>query len=499
MGFQVAQGAPDPSEHVTPDRGHRHPVRIVLLVVLLTELFAFEFNMVIPGLPDVAAAFRTTQVSLVMSVPLLVSAVVLPLLAKWGDIRGKKLALLAGTGLFTVGAVICALAPSYPVFLIGRGLGSFSMAGSVISYGLVRDLLPAKWVPIGIGGLGTGIGVSAVLGPLIGGVLIDGFGFRSVFWFLLGYAVVTGALVLAFVPESRVRIGHRLDLTGAALLGIGAGLLIYASAATSWRIVAGLLGAVLLVAFVLVERRKSQPLISMRLLARPALSLTLVVAGLVGFAVGAEAVLMPLLLRTPALPGNRGLGMSATGYAMNFALVMGVCSAVCGIVAGYLSRRYGARHALLVSTASWAAGCALVAAGVVDGDWMVRLVAVLIGFGQGFYYASTANLVIDAVPAKAQGISASMKYTVEQGVGAIAGAVVGAVIATDIVRVIPASGEIVYGLGGFRTAFVLLAAAGALAMVVTALMRHGRSPATGGAAPDSEPPGRDRDQAAGST
>ncbi|WP_027944597.1 MFS transporter [Amycolatopsis taiwanensis] len=482
----MTDGAPAATAH-GPSGGKYHPIRIVVLIILLTEVFSFEFNMVMPGLPNVAAAFRTTAVSLAVSVPLLVSAVVVPLLAKWADIRGKKLTMLGGTGVFLVGNVLCALAPTYPVFLLGRGLTSFGMVGSVISYGLIRDLLPPKWVPIGIGGLGTGIGVGAVIGPLVGGTLTDSFGFRSVFWFMICYAGVIGALVLVFVPESRVRIRQRLDFVGATLLGIGVAALIYASIVPSARIVAGVLGILLIVLFVIVERRTDQPLVSMRLLARPALSMTLLNSGLVGFIVGAQGVLLPLLLRTPALPGRGGLGLSAIGYAVNFSLVMGTCSAVCGFLAGLVSKRSGARHALLVSTAGWTVPMVLLAAGVINDNWLVRLVALLMGIAQGFYYASTANLIIDAVPAKMQGISASMKYTVEQGIGSIAGAVAGAVIATDIVQVVPGTGAIVYGSTGFRIAFGLLAVAGALAVVVVLLMRHGRTPATGGAAPDSDP------------
>ncbi|GLY71008.1 MFS transporter [Amycolatopsis taiwanensis] len=473
------------SAKATTNHG-RHPVLIVVLLVLLTEVFAFEFTVVTPGLPDMAAAFGTTSIGLVQSVPLLASAVVIPLLAKWGDVHGKKLTLLLGTLLFVLGTVLCALAPSYALFLTGRGLESFGLVGTVISYGLVRDLLPPKWVPIGIGGLGTGFGASAVLGPLAGGALIDAFGFRSGFWFLLVYAVITGLLVLLFVPESDVRLSHTLDFTGAALLGIGVGALIFASTVPAWRLPAAALGIVLLVVFVLVERRKSQPLISMRLLARPAMSMTLACAAAVGFVVGSEAVLMPLLLRTPAIPGaEQGLGLSALGYALNFALVMGVCAAACGVLSGFLSRRFGPRTALLISAAGWTVSMCLVAAGFADDRWKVWVLGALMGIGQGFYYAAAANLVIEAVPAKVQGVSASMKYTVEQGVGSIAGAIAGAIIAADVVKIVPKSGAIIYGMAGFQQAFLVLAVAAAVGLIVALLMRHGRKPATGGVAPDA--------------
>lgn len=465
-------------------KGPRHPILAVASIVLLTEVFAFEFYVVQPGLKDIAVAFGTTHVSLTMTIVALVSAVVVPLMAKWGDLHGKKLTLMLASVLFAIGTVLCILTSSYAVFLIGRALEGAGLVVTVIAYGLIRDLLPPRWVPIGIGGLGTGYGVSAIAGPIIGGALIDSFGIDSVFWFMLIYIIVTAGAVQVLVPESPVRLKQKLDLPGATLLGLGVGALVYAGTFSAGRFAAAVLGIGFLVLFVVVERRASQPLISMSLLARPAMAMTLLTSVAVGFVIGAQNVLLPLMLRTPTIPGaiEDGLGLSALGYGLNYALPMGICAAACGFLAGYVSRRVGPRVAALVSALGWTVGCVLVAAGFVTGSWQVVVVALPMGIGLGFYYASTANLIIEAVPATVQGISASMKFAVESGSGAIAGAVAGTIIATDVVTTLP-SGTVIHGMDGFRLAFLILAVIGAVGCTVILLMRHGRTPATGGIAP----------------
>lgn len=461
--------------------GTLRSILIVAVLVLTTEVFAYEFIMVSPSLPNIAVAFRTSQVSLVMTVVLLASAILVPLISKLGDIHGKRLVLVAVVATFILGSLICALAPSFVIFLVGRVVQSIGLGATVISYGLIRDLLPPRWVPIGIGGLGMGFGVSALVGPLVGGWLIDSYGFRSVFWLLLAYAAVMLVLVMTVVPESAVRIRHRLDHLGGGLLGLGAGSVIAATSVTGLGALLYPLGIVLLVAFVLYERRKSEPFMPIPLLTRPAVWLTLMCAAMIGFVTGSQLVLMPLMLRTPDAPriGAEGLGLSALQYGVHFALPMGATAAVAGFLAGWISRKLGPRNALIFSATGWTLGTALVAAGLAGNTGAVSAIAIVMGIGQGFYYASAANLIIEAVPATLQGVSASVKYTVEQGISAIAGAIAGAIIATDIVQRGTGGQATIFGMTGFRTAFLVCAAMGAVAILATAAMRHGRSPGPG--------------------
>lgn len=470
------------------DASCRRAVVLVVVIALITEIVTFEYTLVSPALPNIAAAFHTTQPGLVITTTMLVAGVTAPVLAKLADIHGKKKLLLCGAASFMVGSFACAIAPTFPVLLVGRGLQGVAVVGVVVSIGLIRDLLPPRYVPVAIGAIGVGTGTGSILGPLLGGWFIDNLGFRACFWFLLAYMAVAAAIVATIVPETPVRIRHRLDLLGAVLLGLGVGALIVAAVRPDLRVPSAVAGVVMLVGFVQAERRTSEPLMSMTLLARPAVWTTLVAALFIGVISGATSVLFPQLLRSPAQPGESGSGMGfdAVEFALYYGLPQGIAGCACGFVAGWISRRHAPRTALIVAAGLLTCAVSLTAAGLADSHGMVVLVGALMGAGIGMYYSGSANLIVEAVPANTQSVSQSMKNTAEAVAGSFASAAVGAILAAHVLTVDPTTRQAVFSTSGFHTAFLLCSASGVLALLVAVAMRTGRTPATGGVAPGTE-------------
>ncbi|EGD55663.1 MFS transporter [Gordonia neofelifaecis] len=455
--------------------GRARVVVLVVMVALVTEIVTFEYSLVGPALPEIGAAFGTDQSGLVVTATMLIAGISAPVLSKLADIHGKKRLLLCGAGSFMVGSLICALAPNFPALLLGRGLQGAAVVGVVVSIGLMRDLLPPSQVPIALGAMGVGTGTGAVLGPLLGGWLIDSYGFRACFWFLLGYMALAALLVLVVVPESPVRASHRLDVPGALLVGLGVGAVIVASVEPSVRWPAIACAAVLLGAFVAVERRTAEPLISLDLLATPAMRSLLMLGACVGAINAATGVLFPQLLRMPLTDG--GLLFDAGQYALYFGLAQGLVGCACGFVGGWLSRRYAPRAGMLLAISALTLAVGLSAAGLVDSRPAVVLVGVLMGIGTGSYFSSSANLVVDSVPANVQSVSQSMKNTTEAMFGATVSAVVGAVIASHVVTGV--AGRAI-DPAGFTVAFVLCAVIAVVGLAITVFMRAGRAPARGG-------------------
>ena len=106
--------------------------------------------------------------------------------------------------------LISAVTDNWALFLIGRGLGGASWGMTAVEYGTVRDIMPRKWIPVTIGVIGTGFGVSSVIAPIITGALMDHYSWRSVFWFLVIYMVVVFPFVIFAVPESPQRLRQRM-------------------------------------------------------------------------------------------------------------------------------------------------------------------------------------------------------------------------------------------------------------------------------------------------
>jgi MFS family permease len=459
-------------------------VRLVPLV-LLTEIAALEITLIYPALQAMQSEFRTPSIGWTLTVTSLTGVVAQPMLGKVADVIGKRRMILCASVAFMLGSLVCALAPTFPVLLAGRVLQGISMVVAPAAYGLIRDVLPARVVPVAMGAITTGLGLSALAGPLTGAVLLDAFGFRAVFWFCLVYAAVLAPVVLMAFPESAVRLRRKIDVLGGLLLGAGIGALLLAvgqGRAWGWFSPATLgcvlLGAVLLVLFVRVELRAAEPLVDLRLLTGPALRWTLLAAFGCAFAIGGYGYLAPLLVQTPVAAGY-GLGLGAMGVAL-ILVPQGVLASVCGPVGGLLARRRSPRTTLLIAASALAASMVWLTV-LHTAVWQFLLAAVLQGIGFGFFFVSAANLVIEAVPPTHTAVSAGMMGVANNLGNATGVTVFGAVLAAHLVSRAQDGTPARYAESGFVIALLTAACTTGAAVLIAALMRHGRGPASGGA------------------
>ena len=478
---------PNPGPAISPLEGRSTASYILLLapLVLLSEIVGMELTLVYPALPQLAAEFRTPAVGWALTVVSLVGVVAQPLLGKVADAIGKKRVIVLAAGTFAVGSLICVLAPSFPVLLLGRALQGTCTIIVPVAYGLIRDVFPARVVPVAMGAITTGFGISALAGPLVGGVLVKGFGYHAVFWFCLAYVLVLTPLVMITVPESELRLRGRIDVLSGVLFGAGAaGLLLWVGKGGVWgwtspRAVAALLAAaVLLTLFVLNALRTEEPLIDIRLLSGAALRWTLLATVCGAFAIGGQAFVVPLLVQTPHLPGY-GLGMGPLGVAL-FLVPQGLIGALCGPFGGLMARRWGPRDSLLVALVALAASATCLVV-LHDRPWHVLLAAAFQGVGFGFFFVSVSNLIVEAVPATHTGVSTGLMGVAMNLGNATGVTVLGAVLAQHVLSVDEQTGRMLYTESGFVLSYVLAACAAAAALLVALFMRHGRTPATGGA------------------
>ncbi|QEU96009.1 MFS transporter [Streptomyces kanamyceticus] len=479
----------DPARSV-PLSDERSPASYALLLaplVLLTEVTALELTLIYPVLPLLSDAFDTASIGWTLTVVSLTGVVAQPLLGRVADVVGKKRMILYAAGAFAAGSLICALAPSYPVFLAGRAVQGTCLAMAPAAYGLIRDIFPARVVPVALGAVTTGIGLSAIVGPLTGGALGQAFGYRAVFWFALAYVAVLTPWFARALPESPVRRPReerrRIDVPGGLLLGTGAGgllLLVGQGAAWGWASAAtfAALGCslLLLLGFVRRELRAPEPLIDLRLLAGPALRWTLLATFSGAFAIGGTAFAMPMLVQTPASLGY-GFGMSVLGAAV-FLVPQGLIGAACGPLGGLLARRRGPRYTLMAALAGLTA-TTLTLALLHTALWQLLLAAFFMGAGFGCFFVGASNLVVEAVPADRTAVGAGL-MGVANNLGQATGVtVLGAVLAQYVVDDSDED-RILYAETGYALALGIASAVAFTGLLVATAMRHGREPATGG-------------------
>jgi MFS transporter, DHA1 family, multidrug resistance protein len=177
----------------------RHTPPAIGTLVVLAGVAALNMNMLLPSLPSIAEYYSADYalVSLAVSAYLGVTALLQLLLGPLSDRYGRRPVVLGSLAVFLVATAGCALAPSVGLFLFFRMLGAAVASGLVLSRAIVRDMVPPNEAASMIGYVTMGMALMPMIAPMLGGVLDESFGWRSVFAFTL--IVGAGATVLIWL------------------------------------------------------------------------------------------------------------------------------------------------------------------------------------------------------------------------------------------------------------------------------------------------------------
>ncbi|MFF9108722.1 MFS transporter [Streptomyces sp. NPDC014805] len=347
-----------------------------------------------------------------------------------GDRHGHRAILLTGLAVFGAGSLACGLAPTAPALVAARvvqGVGAaLLLPGTLAVIGRAFPDPAARARAIGVW---AGIGSLALpAGPLLGGALVDGLGWRAIF--LVNVPIVLMALVGAavVVPESREQSARRLDVPGMLL---GALLLLAAtyafiqggrSGASAPRVVAAAAVALAaLAALAAVEARRGEDaMLPPTLLRRPAFAVANTAAGVMNLCT--LGTLFVLMLFLQSVQGRSAL---LAGLAL---LPLFTPLAVLGPFGGRITGRVGARLPAAVGLLVAAVGLALLARAPAGADYGVLLPAFLLwGTGLGLLTPAVVAAAVAAVPTARSGLASAVNNTARQTGGAIGIAVAGAV------------------------------------------------------------------------
>ncbi|HRA48685.1 MAG TPA: MFS transporter [Thermomicrobiales bacterium] len=371
----------DPMSATEPTGSATWALAGLALTVLLASLGTSIANIALPTLATAFdASFSATQ--WVVIAYLLATTSFIVVAGKLGDILGQKRLLLVGLLVFAIGSLICGIAPSLWILILGRtvqGIGaSFMLA---LTLALVGEIVPAERTGSAMGLIGTTSAVGTALGPSLGGFLIGTIGWRSVFLITVPLALLAVGLTFAALPNPRTRsrmTGSTFDLRGAALLFLV--LLTYAISMTLGKHSFGLVNAVLLVlaiigavGFVALEVRAKAPLIQIASLRDASLR-----AGLAMNAIVSTVMMATLVIGPFYLTGALGLSPARVGATMSIGPIMVALSSV---PVGRFVDRTGADRMILMGL-----GLALVGA--------LLLTLVPVSFGVAGFIGSVVVLTI---------------------------------------------------------------------------------------------------------
>jgi EmrB/QacA subfamily drug resistance transporter len=465
---------------LTPDveEAKRHPTRTLTILAGATMAFALAQTMVVPALPEIQRQFGASpgDATWVLTAFLLTASVATPLFGRLGDMYGKERLLLVTLGFFGLGGIIAALADSLGVLIAGRAVQGVAGALFPLSIGIVRDEFPREKIATGIGTISATFGIGSGAALVIAGVLVDYAGVSSIFWLSSAVTALAAFATWRYVPESPVRVKARIDVGGALLLSVALlALLIGVSQGNAWGWgsgrVLGLFAIALVaaVAFVLFERRTTDPIVDMRLMSLRTVWTTNAVAFAVGFAMFGSFILIPELVQTPPAAGY-GFGASVTAAGL-FLLPSSVLMLFAGPMSGRLGNRFGSKVPLAMGT--FAAALAYFWLAAAHGAKIdIYLGSTVLGLGMGLAFAAMANLVVQAVPQEQTGVATGIN-TIMRTIGAAIGAQVAAALVTADTTslgnlVLPAE-------SGFTHAFLMSGVGAIVALLVTAAVPGLRS------------------------
>lgn len=432
---------------------------------------SLQQTLVLPLLPRLMQTFDTTvsSVAWVFTATLLAGAVATPLLARFGDMYGKKKMITLTMGLLVAGSVICALAESLGVMIAGRALQGAAAAVIPLAIGMIRDTLPREKVTAGIGIVSATMGVGGALGMLVTGVIAENTDTHApVFWISAAMGLIGLVFVAACTTEAGRRAGGRPDLIGAALLaGFLVSLLLGISQGNAWgwsdgRILGLFATAVVLcAAWVVVEMRVREPLVRLRLLVGPKSLSANMASLLLGFAMFASFTLVSNFIQTPEDKVGYGLSGSVLDVGL-YMLPSTITMLVFSALAGRFEAKLGAARTMGIGSAIAALSYLWLALN--HGSAMdVMIFSGVQGTGIGIAYATLGTLAVQHVPMDQSGIASGINTLVRTAGGSIASAATSAVLAAEVIK-----NTNVPTVDAYVTCFVIAAVAAGLTALIAA-------------------------------
>ncbi|WP_367124964.1 MFS transporter [Streptomyces phytohabitans] len=410
--------------------------------------------------------------ALVSNAVLVTGAAVAPIAGKLGDCHGGKRVLLRLMVLVAAGGLLAGVAPNLPVLLLGQILQGFMVGALPLSFVLVRKHLPGDASRLGIGVVMALFTGGAMVGTLTAGPIADALSWHWMFA-LPTIVIIAMSLAVAWLmpddPPARSR--PRIDWPGAlllsgALLVFMVGLVRLTGDGLSAPAAGALLVLVvgLVTAWVTVERRTAEPMVDLRVLARPAVWHACVLTFVITAGFGIVAFLLPQMFALPA--EGHGFGFDTTDIGL-LLLPGAVAGAVSDSIGGVAGRRFGLR-AVITAGAVGTVVTLLTLMAAHGAPWQLVVAKASVAVAAGM---ATTALLISAAGAVAEedtGVITSL-LVVTRVIGIALGAQTGGAI-------LEAGAEAATGLPSetaFVTALGVAAAVAAVSLVLTRLTMRG--------------------------
>ncbi|HET7321939.1 MAG TPA: MFS transporter, partial [Longimicrobiaceae bacterium] len=356
----------------------------------------------------------------------LMQAVTTPIFGKLADLFGRKPVFLAGVALFLLGSMLCGIATSMEMLIVFRlfqGVG----AGSVmpISSTLASDLYALEERGRVQGYLSSVWGISSVVGPLAGGLIIQNADWHWIFWLNVPFGVVAMLLIALFLHEDVQREARDIDFAGAALLLVGLSALMLAlTQGESWGLgIAGMLvalSAAVLFLFLRQQRRAPDPMMRLDLWSNPIIRVGNLAILIAGIAMIGLITFLPTFVQ-----GVLGRSALVAGFTLS---AMSLGWPLASMVAGHLFVRIGVRTIVRMGGVFAAAGSLAVALFAEHGPIAAGCGSFLLGVGLGLLSTTIIVAIQSSVSWGQRGVATASNMLMRNLGNAVGAALLGGLL-----------------------------------------------------------------------
>ena len=421
------------SARATPETGYNHRQIMVIMSGLMLGMFlaALDQTIVTTALTRISEDFHHLNLySWVVTSYLLTSTVTTPLYGKISDLFGRKAIFEFAIVLFLAGSALSGLAGSMVQLIIFRGVQGLGGGGLfAVALSIVGDVIPPRDRGRYQGYFGGVFGIASVIGPLIGGFLVDEASWRWVFYVNLPIGVLALVVINRVLHNDARRRSSHIDVAGALLSVGGVALLLVAvqsvgetARLTNTALVLGPVGLVLIGVFIWRESRAPEPILPLRLFRNRVFAVSSALSLITGAVMFGAIIFLPQYLQTVRhqSPTMSGLRLIALLVGMLFT----------SITSGRLVSRWGRYKGFIV------AGTAVMTVGM----WLMALIAVntsslalygmmfVVGAGLGLFMQTLVLATQNSIPMQDMGVGTSAITFFRTMGGAVGAAVLGAVV-----------------------------------------------------------------------
>lgn len=395
---------------------------IVIALMVAMFLGAVEGTVVTTAIPTIVKDLQGFEIiSLVFSSYLLTSAISTPVYGKLSDLYGRKNILSIGIIIFLTGSFLCGLSWNMYMLIGFRALQGLG-AGAIftVTYTIVGDIFTLEERPKIQGLIGTVWGVASLIGPFLGGTLIDMLSWHWIFFINIPFGIVSVVLLQRNLKESFEKKKHKIDFAGIITLSLA--MIVFLDIfllgdsisfnKNIFTLVSVILTIFLLLAFYFIEKKAEEPIIPFDVFTKTS-SIVNLISFLAAAVLIAADVYMPIYIQNI-------LGYNATISGLALA-PMSIAWLVASVILGKGIVRYGAKPIILISNAILLISTALLPTlGIKSSLVLVLIYVFIMGFGLGGAFTTLTIIVQESVDYSRRGAATaanSLVRTIGQTIG----------------------------------------------------------------------------------